>query len=256
VSRCRLLLSATGERGINLSGGQKQRLSMARAVYSQGDLYLLDDPLSAVDTHVGRHLFDQVIGPSGLLKHKTRVLVTHGIHFLPQVDEIFVMNNGRISESGSYQELLRRKGAFSEFLIEHLSGGEAATGEGLEGVRGQLEAVYGEKGLRKKMRKGRSTNASSSSASCLTVLAKVGGKTAKRGAGSSRSVVEVLLERGVGEVAGGTLIQTEEMATGGVKSRVYRYYLASIGYRVSAAVLLCFVVYESCTVGASIWLAR
>ena len=56
--------------GINLSGGQKQRVSLARAVYQQRDVYLLDDPLSAVDAHVGRGIFNDVIGPNGLLKHK------------------------------------------------------------------------------------------------------------------------------------------------------------------------------------------
>lgn len=56
--------------GINLSGGQKQRVSLARAVYSSADVYLLDDPLSAVDAHVGKHLFERVIGPKGLLKDK------------------------------------------------------------------------------------------------------------------------------------------------------------------------------------------
>lgn len=56
--------------GINLSGGQKQRISLARAVYQNADVYLLDDPLSAVDSHVGKHIFEHVIGPTGLLKKK------------------------------------------------------------------------------------------------------------------------------------------------------------------------------------------
>uniref|UniRef100_A0A672LTP6 ABC-type glutathione-S-conjugate transporter n=1 Tax=Sinocyclocheilus grahami TaxID=75366 RepID=A0A672LTP6_SINGR len=105
-----------GEKGINLSGGQKQRVSLARAVYSSADVYLLDDPLSAVDSHVGKHLFERVIGPKGLLKDKTRILVTHGISFLPYVDEIVVLVNGVVSEVGSYDGLRASKGAFSEFL--------------------------------------------------------------------------------------------------------------------------------------------
>ncbi|KAM9305128.1 multidrug resistance-associated protein 1-like [Gastrophryne carolinensis] len=105
-----------GEKGVNLSGGQKQRISIARAVYRNCDVYLLDDPLSAVDAHVGQHLFEHVIGPSGLLKGKTRVLVTHGVSFLPQVDMIVVLSNGKISEVGTYTELLAKNGAFSEFL--------------------------------------------------------------------------------------------------------------------------------------------
>uniref|UniRef100_A0A671YDR5 ATP-binding cassette, sub-family C (CFTR/MRP), member 2 n=1 Tax=Sparus aurata TaxID=8175 RepID=A0A671YDR5_SPAAU len=109
-------LTEIGEKGINLSGGQKQRVSLARAAYSQADIYLLDDPLSAVDSHVGKHLFDKVIGPNGVLKEKTRILVTHGVSFLPYVDEIVVLVDGVVSEVGSYKSLRARKGAFSEFI--------------------------------------------------------------------------------------------------------------------------------------------
>lgn len=110
-----------GEKGINLSGGQKQRISFARAVYANADIYFLDDPLSAVDSHVGKHIFDNVIGPKGLLVGKTRLLVTHGVAFLPQIDNIFVMSNGEITESGNYKSLLAQKGLFSEFLLQHIS---------------------------------------------------------------------------------------------------------------------------------------
>ncbi|KAG7459398.1 hypothetical protein MATL_G00210320 [Megalops atlanticus] len=105
-----------GEKGLNLSGGQKQRVSLARAVYRRADIYLLDDPLSAVDAHVGQHIFDKVIGPKGVLSDKTRVLVTHGLSFLPQADLILVMVDGEITEVGSYTELLGRQGAFAEFI--------------------------------------------------------------------------------------------------------------------------------------------
>jgi ATP-binding cassette, subfamily C (CFTR/MRP), member 1 len=92
-----------GEKGINLSGGQKQRVSIARAVYSRADIYIFDDPLSAVDSHVGKHIFDNVLSETGILKGKTRFLVTHAISFLPKVDEIYVMTKGEISESGTYK---------------------------------------------------------------------------------------------------------------------------------------------------------
>ena len=70
------MYSILSEQGINLSGGQKQRVSLARAVYHDADVYLLDDPLSAVDTHVGKHIFEHVVGPKGILKNKvnTRLL--------------------------------------------------------------------------------------------------------------------------------------------------------------------------------------
>ncbi|KAI1883878.1 hypothetical protein AGOR_G00220620 [Albula goreensis] len=105
-----------GEKGVNLSGGQKQRVSLARAVYCDCAVYLLDDPLSAVDAHVGKHIFQKVIGPQGLLQDRTRILVTHGLSFLPQADLILVMVDGEITEMGSYPELLGRQGAFAEFL--------------------------------------------------------------------------------------------------------------------------------------------
>uniref|UniRef100_A0A452TJZ6 Multidrug resistance-associated protein 1 n=1 Tax=Ursus maritimus TaxID=29073 RepID=A0A452TJZ6_URSMA len=111
-----------GEKGVNLSGGQKQRVSLARAVYCDSDIYLFDDPLSAVDAHVGKHIFENVIGPKGMLRNKTRLLVTHSISYLPQVDVILVMTGGKISEMGSYQELLARDGAFAEFLRTYASG--------------------------------------------------------------------------------------------------------------------------------------
>ncbi|XP_063203590.1 multidrug resistance-associated protein 1-like isoform X1 [Chroicocephalus ridibundus] len=105
-----------GERGVNISGGQKQRVSLARAVYSNADLYLLDDPLSAVDVHVGKHLFEKLIGPSGLLKSKTRILVTHTLTLLPHTDLIIVMDEGRISQMGTYQELISKSANFAEFI--------------------------------------------------------------------------------------------------------------------------------------------
>ncbi|XP_052786369.1 multidrug resistance-associated protein 1-like isoform X1 [Mya arenaria] len=113
-------MTEIGEKGINISGGQKQRVSLARAVYNNADVYFLDDPLSAVDSHVGKHLFKKVIGNEGLLKHKTRILVTHGVHWLPLVDRIVVLNDGIISEMGSYDELVSHDGPFAQFLLQYM----------------------------------------------------------------------------------------------------------------------------------------
>ncbi|KFQ32034.1 Multidrug resistance-associated protein 1, partial [Mesitornis unicolor] len=133
--------SEIGEKGINISGGQKQRVNLARAVYQKASIYLLDDPLSAVDAHVGQHIFEHVLGPSGLLKDKTRVLVTHTINILPQVDNIVLLVDGTVSEIGSYQELLQRNGAFAEFLHSHITAEEKASA-GFPGNPDELESFF------------------------------------------------------------------------------------------------------------------
>lgn len=84
-------LTEIGEKGINLSGGQKSRINLARAVYQNNDVYLLDDPLSAVDAHVGKLLFKNVIGPEGILRNKTRIFVTNDISVLRYSDLILIM---------------------------------------------------------------------------------------------------------------------------------------------------------------------
>ena len=114
-------LTEIGEKGINLSGGQKQRISLARSLYSNSDIYLFDDPLSAVDSHVGKDLFNKVIGSRGLIKSKTRLFVTNALSFLPQVDKIIMMKNGKIIEIGTYEKLQKDKnGQFSQFIKNSL----------------------------------------------------------------------------------------------------------------------------------------
>ncbi|KAG0033036.1 hypothetical protein BGZ82_006270 [Podila clonocystis] len=110
-----------GERGINLSGGQKQRVSLARAVYQDADIYFLDDPLSAVDAHVDQQLWLNLIGPHGLLKNKTRLLVTHAVHHLEEADQIMVMKDGTISEMGSFTELVALRQGFYQLQREFVS---------------------------------------------------------------------------------------------------------------------------------------
>jgi ATP-binding cassette subfamily C (CFTR/MRP) protein 1 len=115
-----------GERGISLSGGQKARLTLARAVYTRADIYLLDDCLSAVDQHVGRHLIDNVFGPTGLLNGKTRVLATNSIPVLMEANYICLIRDGKIIERGTYNQLMAMKGEISN-LIKTVSNQDQST---------------------------------------------------------------------------------------------------------------------------------
>ncbi|KAI5077529.1 hypothetical protein GOP47_0007921 [Adiantum capillus-veneris] len=110
-------LTEIGERGSNLSGGQKQRIQLARAVYNDADIYLLDDPFSAVDAHTSSHLFHECV--LGALKDKTVVLVTHQMEYLPFVDTILVMQDGEIKQAGNYNDLLAAGDAFEKLVSAH-----------------------------------------------------------------------------------------------------------------------------------------
>lgn len=109
-------MTEIGERGINLSGGQKQRISLARAVYADHAIYLLDDALSAVDAHVGRRIFDKCIRQ--LLKGKTVLLVTHQLQYLPRCDRVAFMHNQQL-EVGLYSQLLESSSGFKELIRHH-----------------------------------------------------------------------------------------------------------------------------------------
>lgn len=108
--------TVVGERGISLSGGQKARVSLARAVYARADVYLLDDSLSAVDSHVGRHLIDNVLGPRGLLRSKTRILATNSIPVLLESNSIYMLRDGEIVEKGTYRQLVAMKGLVHDLI--------------------------------------------------------------------------------------------------------------------------------------------
>ncbi|CAH4030805.1 unnamed protein product [Pieris brassicae] len=104
-----------GERGISLSGGQRARIGLARACYREADIYLLDDPLSAVDTHVGKHLVSECV--NGLLRNATRILVTHQLHHLKTADKVVILHNGEIETLGSF-EVVSKSPLFEELLEE------------------------------------------------------------------------------------------------------------------------------------------
>ncbi|XP_042477442.1 ABC transporter C family member 3-like [Macadamia integrifolia] len=106
-----------GERGINLSGGQKQRIQIARALYYNADIYLLDDPFSSVDAYTGTHLFKECL--LGILASKTVIYVTHQVEFLPSADLILVMRDGMITQAGKYEEILNSGTDFMELVDTH-----------------------------------------------------------------------------------------------------------------------------------------
>ena len=106
-----------GERGVNLSGGQRQRVALARALYSGPDIYLLDDPLSALDPHVAGQVYSNLI--HGELKTSTRVLVSHRVEFARSADRVLVIENGAVVESGSPVSLSKPGTRFFELLEYH-----------------------------------------------------------------------------------------------------------------------------------------
>ncbi|XP_063224182.1 ATP-binding cassette sub-family C member 4-like isoform X2 [Bacillus rossius redtenbacheri] len=106
-----------GERGASLSGGQRARINLARAVYMDADIYLLDDPLSAVDTHVGNHLFDDCI--RGFLRDKAVVLITHQLQYLRGADHIVILQEGRLAGQGTYEELVKVGLDFANLMGDH-----------------------------------------------------------------------------------------------------------------------------------------
>eukprot|EP01126_Amoeba_proteus_P001422 TRINITY_DN10405_c0_g1_i1.p1 TRINITY_DN10405_c0_g1~~TRINITY_DN10405_c0_g1_i1.p1 ORF type:complete len:386 (-),score=80.72 TRINITY_DN10405_c0_g1_i1:8-1165(-) len=111
-----------GERGINLSGGQKQRISLARAIYAKKDIYLLDDPLSAVDQHVGKAIFEKCI--MGLLKKRLVLFVTNQLQYLGECDSVLFLKNGEMSGYGNLKHLLNVNPDFALLMREFVNTGE------------------------------------------------------------------------------------------------------------------------------------
>ena len=109
-----------GERGVNLSGGQKARISLARALYSNSGIYLLDDPVAAVDAHVGELIFNQAIKKMLKQKGKTVLLNTHHLHFAKQCDNIILMNEGKILAEGNYDQLYSKYPEVFEKILKEV----------------------------------------------------------------------------------------------------------------------------------------
>ena len=109
-------LTEIGQRGVILSGGQRARVSLARAIYSDADIYLLDDPLSAVDAKVGKHLFDRCI--KEFLDGRLRILVTHQLQFLKETDSVVILRNGSVFCEGTYSRIKKNEHVASYFVSQ------------------------------------------------------------------------------------------------------------------------------------------
>nr|VDD06414.1 unnamed protein product [Brassica oleracea] len=215
-------LTEIGERGVNISGGQKQRVSMARAVYSNSDVFIFDDPLSALDAHVGQQVFEKCIKRE--LGNKTRVLVTNQLHFLSQVDRIILVHEGTVKEEGTYEEL-SNNGPLFQRLMENAGKVEEYSEE-----NGEAEAVQ-------------TAVAPLTNGTTNTLQMNIGtdDKKPKEESKGGKSV----------------LIKQEERETGVVSWRVLKRYQDALGGAwVVMMLLLCYVLTEVFRVTSSTWLSE
>ncbi|XP_061665901.1 ATP-binding cassette sub-family C member 3 isoform X2 [Syngnathoides biaculeatus] len=254
-------MTEIGEKGINLSGGQKQRVSLARALYSDADVYLLDDPLSAVDAHVSKHIFDNLIGPEGALKGKTRILVTHGISYLPQVDNIVVMVDGRVSEMGSYQELLKQNGAFAEFLRNYALEDDIEEDEATEEIIDD-EDLFPEDTLSNHTdmidREPVIIEAKRKFIRQISIISADGetpkSRSLRRNGCSQRKHTEPQEKEESQRIE--KLIQAETAETGRVKLKVYLEYIKAVGLLLSVLICILYGCQSAAAIGANIWLSE
>ncbi|OEL34907.1 ABC transporter C family member 2 [Dichanthelium oligosanthes] len=212
-------LTEIGERGVNISGGQKQRVSMARAVYSDSDVYIFDDPLSALDAHVGRQVFDKCIKEE--LRHKTRVLVTNQLHFLPYVDKILLIHDGVIKEEGTFDEL-SNSGELFKKLMENAGKMEEQAEEKEDETKSQEVAKQTENG---------------------DIVIVDGGSQKSQDTSKTKPGKSVLIKQ-------------EERETGVVSAKVLsRYKNALGGMWVVSILFFCYALTEVLRISSSTWLS-
>ncbi|KAF9354170.1 hypothetical protein BGX26_007997 [Mortierella sp. AD094] len=236
-----------GEKGINLSGGQKQRISIARAVYANADVYIFDDPLSAVDAHVDEHIFNHAL--TSILAEKTRILITNGVNHLKDADQIIVIKQGRISQDGRYTDLIQNEQGDLFRLIQEsklvaskaaeekepssASEGSDEDGEGSTTENSGDEAATADK----------STDIHS------RPPGPVKRPTFKRAKSSKIKEDDIELDER-------DEVDDEVVAQGSVGWSVYNYYLSTLGFFSISVYVFASVVYLGVQVGTQLWMGR
>uniref|UniRef100_F1KS39 Multidrug resistance-associated protein 1 n=1 Tax=Ascaris suum TaxID=6253 RepID=F1KS39_ASCSU len=259
-----------GEKGINLSGGQKARVSLARAVYQNYDVYLLDDPLSAVDSHVGKHIFKKVIGPNGLLKHKTRILVTHGLTYLTKADAIVVMHDGKIVDTGKFAYLMGNCKEFAEFMEECRVENEKKEKEEVKTRKGTLDeertdVVYADFEATDDFDDEHMTTEFQRQMSTISALANEATRRRSRvrtisqtSNASMRGITkkdDKIVMNGKGSKSA-QLIEKERAETGRVKLSVYLQYIRSATFLMSMLTVVLFASFSGFQLGRGLWLSQ
>ena len=252
-------LTEIGERGINLSGGQKQRVSLARAAYNDADVYLLDDPLSAVDAHVDKHLWDNLIGPGGMLKDKTRILVTHGIHHLEHVDHIVVIKEGVITELGKYEELMAARQSFYRLIKEYSAkhslkrkNSQAVTAPGISTGASGRDHVGGQlltdTGLSEQPDDLETEDMSSGSEADSSLTIEEEDILLKKSAEKNHTT-EARVDEEEDE-----LIAEEVLKKGHIEWRLIKAYVKACTIKISVVIVLSNLVAQMCMLGSSLWM--
>ncbi|KAF9920089.1 hypothetical protein FBU30_010129 [Linnemannia zychae] len=232
-----------GERGVNLSGGQKARLSLARSVYYNAEMVIMDDPLSAVDAHVGKRLWEDCVLRE--LRGKTRVIATHQLHVLPEVDYVVCMKHGHIAEQGTFQELMANQGEFFKLMKQYGGHREDDDNSNNESHRPRRRPLK-----RNKSSAGKVIVESESATGNATTIESDDDLTILQESD------EVISEDGEAtkEVSNSQMTE-EERATGAVSRQIYREYFRLGGYWTWTMIIFLVSAQQAAGVAMNVWLS-
>uniref|UniRef100_A0A804LAC5 Uncharacterized protein n=1 Tax=Musa acuminata subsp. malaccensis TaxID=214687 RepID=A0A804LAC5_MUSAM len=228
-------LTQIGERGINMSGGQKQRIQLARAVYQDADIYLLDDPFSALDAHTGTQLFKDCL--MGVLRDKTVLYVTHQVEFLPVADLILVMKDGKVAQAGLFNELLRQNIGFEVLVGAHSDALELI----LNAETSSKSLLAAEKNILEASKA--SSNDSDAEKTLNTSFQNIKKQE------SEHDICQDMADRG-------RLTQEEEREKGSISKDVYWSYLTAVrGGALVPIIVIAHIFFQVLQVASNYWMA-